>query len=466
MRDVIIEYPGLQYMYTALQVVFGNRLQARITQNRVKVKLYGEEIRPGAIPLVVQLVALALGLSLAVFVTSLIVETGWVCDEKLACFPFNYSLQLRPLIRQPIQNCSIYQNNDITIMCFHFTIRFIDALSSSGGILALTTIGLNFYVAFVLTLAKVKICRSKILRGCLVVLLIGSTILLSTLAWILPLALNHKETLKSFTNWESFLIYYYTIVYIIIIATVLPCCMPRYRRDLSKENLRYVGSNEELETPDQESHDESDSPPIRTRATRYYDQNGSQNHQTRYYGAVEVHQSPSERLNRPPPPVSKQSGDPEPQSSASETSITPAATGAKKVKEELSPLFNNTKSAQRRHSTKRRSSKKASGSLKRSKKRRERRGTGQGSHWADTKKDTGSEEELSTSENDYRQRGNANKTESSSEEEGGGYGPQGGEGGGERERGKEQESARIRAVLTEGVENRERTGDVSVRTHL
>lgn len=472
--NVVIEYPGLQYMYTVIQVVFGNRICARKTQDRVKVKLFGEEMSPGAIPLIVQLVALALGLSLAVFVTVLTVETGQVCDEKWDCFPFNYT-QVRPLRTEPIQNCSVYQsNNNITIVCFHFTIRLIDALSYSGGILALTVIGINFYVAFVLTLVRVRFCRVKHLCGCLLVTLIGCIILLSTLLWILPLLLDQNETLKSVRNWESFLIYYYTVVYIIAAATALPFCVPRHLQDFgtcgSMAHRRYLGRDDESETPDEESSDDGESQPVQARATS--NQNGNHAHQTSYYGLFREHQSSRERLNKPPSAVSQPSGDHEPQSEASDT---PIASGAKKTREEINPLVT---TAQPQHLTKRSSSKRASGSLRKNKaarKHREGRRRGRGGHWTNTK-DRGSEEEWSTSENEYRHRNNGNKIENSSEEdEIGEHGPQGGaewrEGRAERmegrEGGREQESSRIRAVLTgEDVENGAKGGDVSVRTHL
>ena len=166
-QNEFIEYPGLQYMYIALQPVFGNRLHARKTRDRVKVKLHGEELSPGAIPLALQLVALALGLSLAVFVTVLTVDIGQVCDEKLDCFPFNYTRKVRPLTTDPIQNCSLYGGNDFSIMCFSFTIRLVDALASSGGVLALTTVGISYYVALLFTLAQIRCCRVTGLCGCL-----------------------------------------------------------------------------------------------------------------------------------------------------------------------------------------------------------------------------------------------------------------------------------------------------------
>lgn len=464
--NVVIEYPGLQYMYIAMQVVFGNRLHARRTQDRVKVRLFGEEMSPGAIPLIIQLIALALGLSLAVFVTVLTVETGQVCNERWDCFPFDYTSQVRPLRTEPIQNCSLYQSN--SIVCFHFTIRLIDALSNSGGILALIVIGSNFYLAFLLTLVRAQFCKVKAFCGCLLVFLIGCIILLSTLLWILPLVLDQNETLKLVRNWESFLIYYYTVVYIIAAATVLPFCVPRHLQGFGtcgSTARRYLGGrDDESETPDEESSDEEESQPVQTRATS--NRNGNHAHQTSYYGLHREHQS-RERLNKPPSAVSQPAGDHEPQSDASQTSDTPIASGAKNIRDETNPLVT---TAEPQHLTKRSSSKRASGSLRKNKaarKRREERRRGRGGHWTETK-DRGREEEWSTSEDDYRHRNNGNKTETSSEEEVEEHSPQGGAEGREgREGGGEQESARIRAVLTgEGVENGAKGGDVSVRTHL
>lgn len=480
--DVVIEYPGLQYMYIALQPVFGNKLQARKTRDRVKLKLHGEEISPGAIPLVTQLVALALGLTLAVFVTVLTVEIGQVCDEKLDCFPFNYSRQARPLITESIQNCSTYRNNDITIVCFHFTIRLIDALGSSGGVLALTTIGINFYVALLFALAQARCCRVTGLFGCLLLFLTGCTILLSTLLWVLPLGLLQSKMLKSVRNWESVLVYYYTIMYLLLIATVLPCCVSRHHQDFrrcwNRERRRYQGPNHGSETADEDSHEPEANPPSQARSRGYYvsfERSSSQTRQRGYYGSVDERQSSTEPTNEVSAVISKQmvqSSDQEPQSSASQTSSTVTAGGVRGAREgQRSPLVYQTKSVRSQYSTRHRS-KKTSNPQKTVRKDRTAgeqgggRGKEKGGHWADAREieDAESEGEWGTTnryvENNHGHQNNVNESETSSGEEGG-DGSQGGEGRGGTGRG--QESARIRAVLTEGgVENR----DTSIHTHL
>ena len=479
--DTVIEYPGLQYMYMVLQPVFGNRLQARRTRNRVKIKLYGQKISPIVIPALVQLVGLALGLSFAVFVTVFIVDIGQVCDEKLDCFPFNYSQQVRPLVTDPIQNCSVYKSNNISITCFHFAIQLVDALRSSGGILALTTIGLNFYLTLVFMLAQVQCCRQTGLCGCLMFFVVGCMILLSTLLWILPLGLAQGKTLESVVNWESVLVYYYTILYLLLVATLLPCCVPHYRRDFrmccTRTQRRYrAARRQETDSEDDEIQTPYSSPETQQRSTGYNitcHQHTSQSRQTAgYYGSVDEHPRNASLTHRSNEASSGQrvvqSSDIDPQSSGTQSSGTLMASGAQgsvSLGDRKSPVV------YRQHST-RSVSKKASKLTKRMRGGYEG-GRGRGKHGADVKKwnDLESEEEWSTTsghlDKEDRHKTDTNESlESSAGELEVEYGSQGAEGRGRRVvRGVE--STQIRAVLTGGtVENGERRGDASIHTHL
>ena len=470
--DELIEYPGLQYMYTALQPVFGNRLHARKTRDRVKVKLHGEELSPGAIPLAAQLVALALGLSLAVFVTVLTVDIGQVCDEKLDCFPFNYSRQARPLTSEPIQNCSLYGSKDITIMCFSFTIRLVDALGSSGGVLALTTVGISYYVALLFTLAQIRCCRVTGLCGCLLLFLISCTILLSTLLWVVPLGSTQSATLRSVKNWQSILVYYYTIMYILLIATLLLCCVPRYRQDFgrcwNRKNRRYQAPSHDTDTEYEHSHELRATQDRSTGHSGSRDRTGSRMHQTSYYGTVDERShvfSNDHVMNEATPLKHQQSSNHNHQSSDSERSGTITPSQTQTVKEGEQPIVYRTQSVHGQRST-RRISKRGNGhSLRKNKGEKGKGGSrGQGSHWADVTGGEEAEEEWSTTSGQLE---NGNKNNFSEGESSSGHSSQGEGRGGERGRGREQESDCIRAVLTGGAtENRWGDGDTSVHTHL
>lgn len=252
----LLEYPALQFIFMALQPIFGSSLKARRARNRVKILLHGEEIQQGGIPFILQVVMMILSLALAIFVTVLTVETSSVCNERLDCFPFNYSKQVTPLSTDPIVNCSIYNDSHFSVVCYQFSIRFTEALASSGGVLALTAIGINYYIAIMFATARTRYCRTTGLWGCVFVTLIGVIVLLGTLLWALPFALAHTDTLKYIQNWESFLVYYYSITYLLLVATILPCCAPRYRYDFgtywSHLKLDYVSPDHELTREEEE----------------------------------------------------------------------------------------------------------------------------------------------------------------------------------------------------------------------
>ena len=308
-ENELIEYPGLQYMYLVLQPVLGRGLEARRTGQKVKIKLHGEKISPGVVPLLVQSLALAVGLSLAVFVTVLLVEDGGeVCSERLDCFPFNYSRQVTPLTREPIRNCSTYRSSDISIRCFSFSVRFVEAVGSSGGVLILATLGLNLYLALLFALAKVGCCRRTGLCGLLLLLIFGCLVLTSTLIWIIPLGLVQTQTLKYVHNWESVLVYFYTFVYLCISSTLLLYCVPSYRRDFQRccsgegwqrGYLPPHGMDTDEEDEEEEERRSRGRRRKRQRSNNYQTtegRSGSQARRAGYYGSVDKRR-PSEDQN-------------------------------------------------------------------------------------------------------------------------------------------------------------------------
>ena len=267
----LLEYPGLQYIFMTLQPILGSSLKARRARNRVKILLHGEEILQGGIPFVLQMVMTILSLSLAIFVTALTVETSSVCNERLDCFPFNYSKQVTPLSTNPIVNCSRYDDSHFSVVCYQFSIRFTEALARGGGVLALTAIGINYYIAIMFATARTRCCRTTGLWGCVFVTLTGMIVLLGTLLWALPFILAHADTLKYIQNWESFLVYYYTIMYLLLVATILPCCAPRYRHDFGAHwsHLRrdYISPDHESVRGREGEEEEEDGEVSHTRQT-------------------------------------------------------------------------------------------------------------------------------------------------------------------------------------------------------
>lgn len=476
--ETIIEYPGLHYMYMALQPVFGNRLEARSTQYRVKLKLHGQEIYPSGIPLHVQSVALALGLSLAVFLTTLTVEIGSVCNERLDCFPFDYSKQIQPLITDPIQNCSLYYTrNEISITCFQFTIRLVDALSSSGGMLILTTMGLNFYITMLFIFAQVRCCRQTGLFMFFLLLIISSVIIFSTLLWCLPLVFAQSETFELVKNWESVLIYYYTIMYLILIATILPFCVPRNRQDFSRcyNNNRRRFGYEAPQNHESDTGDEEDTPNTSVRSEQRsngqsitLNQNRHPNHQRGYYGSVDG----CRRLHVPLPSQQGEEVSPHVDKQSEETSdlewhdMTGHSSGTtEECREEESrgggkgPVVYRVKSVRRQFITKQETSKKKKHRAGQGREGKNRKGR----HWAEMGQRR--DDLAMEGEEDLGMRRDSENLSSSEEAYSEVDRP--------RVKGRRQgerrvtEDAQIRAVLTgDVVENGERNGEILVHTHL
>ena len=455
-QNAFIEYPGLQYMYMALQAVFGTKLLAKRTHNRVKLKFYGQEIGPGVVPPLVQLVALALGLSLAVFLTVLTVDIGHVCDERLDCFPFNYSRKARPLNVEPIQNCSMYKSSGISVTCYHFTIRFVEALGSSGGVLALTTLGINFYLALLFMLARAQCCRKTGLCGCVLLFLMICYILLSTLLWLLPLGLTQSKMLAYVTNWESVLIYYYTSMYLLLVATLLPCCVSRYRQDFgsywSREQRRYRAPQTH-ESDSEEEITPSTSLRSQQRSTGYYatfDRSGGASRPAGYCEERLPNPSLTDQANKTS--TVAQPSESESEANQSSSTITSGDTNGSVA--EKSPTAYHKQSVHGQHSTKRITSKKA---RKRARARGEVRERRRGNHWteAPAQIDEGQGYKIDTAES---------SAESVQDE----HDKQEGEGGGRTDkRVMVVGSSQIRAVLTGGaVDHGERKGAASVHTHL
>ena len=442
-KSVVVEYPGLQHMFTVLQPMFGGGLEARITRDRVRVKLYGENISPAAVPLLVQSLVLALGLSLAVFLSALVVDDSRsTCDEKLDCFPFNYSRQAAPLTRDPIRNCSAYAGREISVRCFSFSVRLVEALGSAGGILALTTLGISLYVVLLFTLARINCCRRTGVCGFLLIATFGCVIFLSSLLWILPLGIAQWKTLTYVKNWESVLVYYYSVLYLLLTLTLLPCCVPRYRRDFERccsGHRRGYQAPEILETDEEEEGEEEGErgggrDGSRRRIGGYHVaifHNGRRSQSPRYYGSVDERQYTQRSTGVDQDPH-----------------IENADTGEIAVLDvESEKSVYHKPSARDKHGNG----------------RGKRRGSGR-KHWADMEREIETEEEeeeWSTTSRREGERGRQDTQSSSvSQEE---------EGLGERRRRRHREggTAKIRDVLTGGVVgDGDEKGVVSVHTHL
>ena len=483
----LVEYPGLQCMFFVLQPVLGKGLEAKKTGHKVKVKLHGEKISPAAIPLLVQSLVLAVGLSLAVFITAVIVEDGGrVCNERLDCFAFNYSRQVTPLTRTPITNCSAYSSSEITIRCFSFTVRFVEAIASSGGVLVLSTLSLNLYLGLLFALAKVSWCRRTGLCGLLLLLMIGCFILPTTFLWIIPLALAETKTLHYVNNWESVLVYFYTFVYLMVASTLLLFCVPSYRRDFQRccsgEERRGYQRPRIVDTDEEEDEGRrgrgGGTSRRRRQGSNVYQvrgyRSGSQGHRPGYYGSVDEHQPrmPSEEdpnRNTPPPPVNgRESGSAEPQPLTGQNSggIAGNLTVGNEPRSRTQRMPYPIRSVRGKYTLK--YTKKGS---KRT--RRESRGK---KHWAEVEKerrgreDMESEEECSTTSAMLEEeRGGNRDTWSSSEDTTSGGATSRRRGGGRHQMWGEGKSgtAKIRAALTgDVVEDAGRKGTGSVHTHL
>ena len=480
----VVQYPGLLHMFTILQPLFGSGLDVRRTQHRVKVRLYGEQISPAAVPLLVHCLALALGLSLAVFVTVLSVDDSQqLCNNKFDCFVFNYSHNTTPI--KQIEDCSQYkEDNDITIRCFGFSLRLLEALGSSGGILALTTLGLSLYTALLFSLARVTYCRRNGLCGIMLLVTFGCIIFMSCLLWIIPFGVLRHESFELVKNWESFLVYYYTVVYLALVVTLLPCCVPRYQQDFRRCGLARRWGYEPPQT--EETDEEDDEEEVRRswsdgqrRGSGYRVRNNnssstSQAPRHRYYGSVEdSHQSHTSQEYTDTPtvtsPLTEQS------SSAQQnpyTGSTESPAGAGNFRDRVKSKECQTQSA---HSDKQRlgverGSKElkggTGGDVRRKKKHLSEMEMG-GSDQEKGRESDGKEEEWSTTSQHSEEKMDE-EIESSSTQDmlQGGQGSQE-RGRKEREGERNAESAKIRAVLTGGaVENGKRRRVSSIHTDL
>ena len=455
-KSVVVEYPGLQHMFTVLQPMFGGGLKARITRDRVRVKLHGENISPVAVPLLVQSLVLALGLSLAVFLSALVVDDSRsTCDEKLDCFPFNYSRQAGPLTRDPIRNCSAYAGREISVRCFSFSVRLVEALDSAGGILALTTLGISLYVVLLFTLARINCCRRTGVCGFLLIATFGCVIFLSSLLWILPLGIAQWKTLTYVKNWESVLVYYYSVLYLLLTLTLLPCCVPRYRRDFERccsGHRRGYQAPEIQETDEEEEEEEGErgggrdgSRRRRQRVSGYHVaifRNGRRSQSPRYYGSVDERQSNNTRLDDTEKPTATHT-----QRSTQDPHIENADTGEIAVLDvESEKSVYHKPSARDKHGNG----------------RGKRRGSGR-KHWADMEREIETEEEeeeWSTTSRREGERGRQDTQSSSVSQVEEGLGER-------RRRGRDGGTAKIRDVLTGGVVgDGDEKGVVSVHTHL
>ena len=136
------------------------------------------------------------------FWNQFLVDSSSQCDPQMDCFAFNASgsIQESPLMN----NCSDYGEDDnYTIECYRFSLRYIDALGSAGGVMALAkavlSIQTSLWIAFI---AKKKKCLMYMVSCGIVVI----AIVVFLVVFYVPFL--RDRILRTSKNYSLFYTYY------------------------------------------------------------------------------------------------------------------------------------------------------------------------------------------------------------------------------------------------------------------
>lgn len=108
-----------------------------------------------------------------IFWSVLLIDESVDCDASLDCFPFDtYTEEL--LQDYPLNNCTLQSSTNVTVICYKFVFRYVEAIGSVGGVIAFANFHISFYVTIICwmfddTTSKTEKNIKNILKGLTVV---------------------------------------------------------------------------------------------------------------------------------------------------------------------------------------------------------------------------------------------------------------------------------------------------------
>lgn len=131
-----------------------------------------------------------------IFWNELLVTQSVDCDVSLDCFPFDVDTNY-PLQNYPLTDCTLQSSTNVTVICYQFVFRYVEAIGSVGGVLAFAKLTTNVYVIVISwLLGNSSSTLEKRIKGVLVVLSLCSFVFLPFAVFVAILVVSYISFLK------------------------------------------------------------------------------------------------------------------------------------------------------------------------------------------------------------------------------------------------------------------------------
>ena len=151
----ITAHHSLELAYHFSRLVLGDSLQREIKSQPPCLTLFDREISPLA---TIFLAALSPALLIPAFVSfwaSFLIKETFSCDPGLDCFfrnPSSFAIEDHGL---PLYNCSDFDENNATVICFQFVFDYAAGFASMGGLIVVAVSSLRVYAIVLVWLVGV-----------------------------------------------------------------------------------------------------------------------------------------------------------------------------------------------------------------------------------------------------------------------------------------------------------------------
>ena len=153
-RFINNKFPFKALVLSALKILYGHDVvEEKRRGGPSKITIYGRIAGFGALYVQSTLIVIVFVCSALAFWSEFLLDENDRCDSQMDCFAF-YAGNESVVEKNPLENCTDFENNNYTIQCYKFVFDYADGLGNSGGVLILAKVVASLHMTLWVGLAS------------------------------------------------------------------------------------------------------------------------------------------------------------------------------------------------------------------------------------------------------------------------------------------------------------------------
>lgn len=198
--------PCWTFIIGGLKLIYGHQIsECRHPSNMNVYIICGRHVRPWLLVVLFLVVVFVCTCTVVAFWCEFLITESDRCNSQMDCFALDTNY--KPVEKNPLKNCTEYENGNYTIHCFRFIFNYADALGDAGGVLVLATVIMNIQAGLWIGASSQK------RKGTWCLAIVGVTILniiVEAVLIALPVLVIYVPLLKSRVNTDRKTVQFYT----------------------------------------------------------------------------------------------------------------------------------------------------------------------------------------------------------------------------------------------------------------